>query len=175
MENMTSAEFKTIRQKIGFSSQDMADYSGVALRTIQRIESGVTEPYSQPLEFLNKAYSKFKKITEEQRILFDQNIKAYPELQYLVLIRYKKDVFHEFNKEFLGLPESFHAALIGELKLYADCKGFNVKIVYFDPEAYFTFLGANPDSRENRAAWASLEIENIKKLKNSGRQEEFNK
>lgn len=171
---MTSAEFKTIRQKIGFSSQEMADYSGVALRTIQRIESGVTEPYGQPLDFLNTAYGHFKKISEDQRRFLNQEIKAQGEPQSLVLVRYKKNVFHEFNKDFLGLPESFHGALVGELKFYAENQGCKVKIVYFDPEAYFAFLGAKPDTRENRAAWALLEIENLKKSKNSGHYEEYN-
>lgn len=138
-------------------------------------ESGVTEPYGQPLDFLNKSYGKFKKLSEEQRNILNQNIITLGEPHELVLVRYKKEGFHEFNKDFLGLPESFHGALIGDFKLYAENKGYIVKIVYFKPEAYFTFLGANADTRDNRAAWATLEIENLEKSKNSGHHEEFNK
>ena len=96
---------------------------------------GQTITFDQPIdEVFESIYGKshrerntFKKITKLQREILNINSEAFGKPQNIVLIRYKKNIFYEYNKDFAGFPESFHGALVGDFKFYAENLGHTVK------------------------------------------------
>ena len=56
MKNFDLAKkIKELRSRKGYSQDDLAEYSQLSLRTIQRIENGETEPRGDTLKRLAKA------------------------------------------------------------------------------------------------------------------------
>ncbi|MGI9568180.1 MAG: DUF4870 domain-containing protein [Desulfobulbia bacterium] len=51
-----STRIKELRQRKGFSQEELADKTGLSLRTIQRIENGETEPLGDSLRRLAAAF-----------------------------------------------------------------------------------------------------------------------
>ncbi|WP_303315677.1 helix-turn-helix domain-containing protein [Flavivirga abyssicola] len=51
----TSVKIKEIRNRLGFSQEELAEKSGLSLRTIQRIENGETKPLGDSLKKISNA------------------------------------------------------------------------------------------------------------------------
>ena len=49
-----SKKVKELRKRKGFSQEELAENSGLSLRTIQRIENGETEPTGETLKRIKK-------------------------------------------------------------------------------------------------------------------------
>lgn len=56
-EKKLSRKVKELRIRNGFSQEELADKSGLSLRTIQRIENGETEPQGNSLQCLAKTFN----------------------------------------------------------------------------------------------------------------------
>lgn len=63
---------KSLRSKLGYTQQELANKAGLSLRTIQRVESGITIPKGHTLKVLSKALEVepdlFAKTTEKINI-----------------------------------------------------------------------------------------------------------
>ncbi len=56
MSNELAQRIKVLRNRKGFSQEELADKTGLSLRTIQRIENGETEPRGDSLKRLAAAF-----------------------------------------------------------------------------------------------------------------------
>jgi transcriptional regulator with XRE-family HTH domain len=54
-KGLLAAKIGSLRKSKGLSQEELADYSSINLRTLQRIESGKTEPRGQTLRMIAKA------------------------------------------------------------------------------------------------------------------------
>lgn len=113
MKNKNLApKVKELRKKKGFSQEELADNSGLSLRTIQRIENGETEPTGETLKRISNALNVNPEeiidwtIIEDQGLLKAMNLSAltfilFPLLGIIVpLIIWisKKDKIKDINR-----------------------------------------------------------------------------
>lgn len=170
---MTSAEFKTIRQTIGFTAQEFAEHLNVGTRTIQRIENGVTVPEGYILKVLEDYYSKFLSILTNTKDQVSQFIKDQGYPKDLVLLRYKKEDFKKYNP-LSDVPHQIHNAVIGHLLAKFESQAVPVGIVYFEPESYFKWLSEREDGQPMRSAWAVFYHSEISQIVDNWHNQDWN-
>jgi transcriptional regulator with XRE-family HTH domain len=157
---LTNAEFKTIRQQVGLSTEQLAKLLNLEPESIRRWEQGVYTIPSEAIEVLLLMQKNFLTMLKSIIDGYDSLIKNNPTVKEVVLIRYHKDDFEKWNgKKFGPMPEGFHARLVVGLYDHILTKEYDLKVLFvsFDPEKYTAYLQENKltDSERNRAAWAS--------------------
>jgi len=151
---MTSAELKTIRESLGLTAQWLADRVNVSLRTIRYWESGKSDiplDVISQIEHLQKNFLKSVNThVKEIKIILE---KTKPE--FVVLLRYRTDEdLWSYQTQFHPMPTTFHAQI--SMRVKSEFSDKNVRIVYFDPENYETWLSGKEDNSAKRAEWASV-------------------
>lgn len=151
---LTSAEYKSLRQLLGFSQAEAAAFHRVQnLRTIQRWESGA----SWPSEL---ACDKICALAEKIEWSIDQAIEKFSKFQPdevdVTLIVYPDKCYRKFVTNMDDLPNSVHRAMISRTYAILRKKGYTAGIVEFNPQDYFSYLAALGiiDSQTARASWA---------------------
>lgn len=152
---LTAAEYKSLRQLLGFSQAEAADFHKVQnRRTIIRWENGTS--WVSEL-----ACNKICELAEKINWTIEQAVKkiakSNSEETEIVLIVYPDECYRKFVVNMGDLPNSVHRAMISRLYDLARQQGYQVGIVEFNPQDYFAFLAAKglSDSQDNRAEWAA--------------------
>lgn len=152
---LTAAEYKTIRQFLGFSQQEAAEFHNVQnVRTIKRWENG--DSWVSEL-----ACDKITKLLKQIQWTIGQAVERYRELPHaqetsVVLITYPDNCLAKFVPNWGNLPASVHRAIIAHTYTALKELGADVGIVVFNPQDYFTYLAAHnlSDGQDSRSAWA---------------------
>ena len=133
---MNKAEFKTLRESLGLSVQDLANYVDVNDRTVRRWESPDYEDYKPPIDVIEKLQK--LNFTFNEMTLHSVNFTKEKEIEFkghgnmvINLYRYKtkEQLWHD-QPEFKGLPTSCHAAMLWRVKQKLENEGFQIEIVY---------------------------------------------
>lgn len=157
---LTAAEYRAIRQALGFSQAEAAAFHCVqSVITIKRWESG--KSFVSELA-CNKIVQLFELINTQVKTVVEQIIKMQKETP-MVLIIYPEGC-RDLIPGLGDLPLSVHTAMIRRIFVAARELGHNVGLITFNPQSYFSFLAANglKDSHNNRSAWACSEYDRIK-------------
>lgn len=163
---LTALEYKTIRILLGFSQEEAKEFHGVKnIRTIKRWESGQSRVSELACD---KIMDLFKKINW----VIGQGVRSYENLPEEVrqktevtLIFYPDSCYKKFAVGFENLPNSVHKTAVSRLFAELIERGVKVGIVEFNPQDYFSFMGANnyKDAQDVRALWAGDYYERLKK------------
>lgn len=152
---LTSAEYKALRQLLGFSQAEAAAFHKVQnLRTIQRWESGA----SWPSEL---ACDKMCALAEQIDWSIDQAVKQFsqfrPDEVEVTLIVYPDECYRKFVANMGDLPNSVHRSMISRTYALLRKKGYSAGVVEFNVQDYFSYLATHgmTDGQDARAAWAS--------------------
>jgi transcriptional regulator with XRE-family HTH domain len=146
--NVLASRIKNLRIRKGFSQEQLAEISGLSLRTIQRIENGETEPRGDSLIRLAAAFEVSPdeildwEVNEDKGLLIGLNLSAlsfivFPLLGILVpLIIWvsKKDKIRNINnisKDILNFQITWVMLLFGWYILLISIMLFRIKILSF--------------------------------------------
>lgn len=150
---LTNTEYRAIRKLLGFSIVEAKEFHKVQnVSTIKRWESG----YSQVSEIAcDKIISLLNTINATISMGVEEYLKS--KASEIVLIVYPDSCYKKFVAGIGDLPNSVHKAMI--TRIYNELRKYNVDvhIVEFNPQDYFSFIGARglSDSQDARAAWAA--------------------
>lgn len=152
---LTSAEYKSLRQLLGFSQAEAAAFHKVQnLRTIQRWESGASWPSELACDKICNLANKINWSVEQAVKAFSQ---FNPNEVDITLIVYPDECYRKFVHDMEDLPNSVHRAMIA--RIYAKMRemGYSAGVVEFNIQDYFAYLASHglSDRQDARAAWAS--------------------
>ena len=159
---LTAAEYRAIRQTLGFSQAEAAAFHCVqSVITIKRWESG--KSFVSELA-CNKITALFEQINQVVKEGVEKIFSAAKDTQ-IVLIIYPEGC-RDLIPGLGDLPLSVHTAMIRRIFVAAKELGHNVGLITFNPQSYFSFLAASglKDSHDNRSAWACSEYDRIKEV-----------
>ena len=152
---LTAAEYKTLRQLLGFSQAEAAEFHKVQnLSTIKRWERG----YSRVSEIAcDKICDLLKKINWSINQALEKISELPSEDAEITLIVYPNSCYKQMAIGMDGLPNSVHRAMIARLYNALKERGYTVGIVEFNPQDYFAYMAAHgyTDGQDTRSAWAS--------------------
>lgn len=151
---LTSAEYKALRQLLGFTQAQAAEFHRVQnIRTIQRWEKG--DSWVSELA-CDKITDLAKKIDWSINQAVSQAQQFNPNELEVVLIIYSDSCYKQFAYGFENLPNSVHQAMIA--RTYSALKelGYSCGVVEFNPQDYFTYLVIHnlKDNSASRSQWA---------------------
>ena len=152
---LSAEEYKTLRQTLGFSQEEAAEFHRLQnKRTIMRWEKGTS--FVSEIACL-KITRLFEQINQVVKTGVEKILDA-PENTQIVLIIYPegcRDLIPGMN----NLPISVHTAMVKRVYIAARELGRDVGLVTFNPQSYFSFLAANglKDGHDSRSAWACFE------------------
>ncbi|MBQ9235446.1 MAG: DUF4447 family protein [Alphaproteobacteria bacterium] len=151
---LTAAEYKILRQLLGFTQAQAAEFHCVQnIRTIQRWEKG--DSWVSEL-----ACDKITALAEKINWAIDQALKQAQQFKpnelEITLIIYPDSCYKKFAHGFENLPNSVHQAMIARTYTALKELRYNAGIVEFNPQDYFAYMGATgqTDNQSTRAAWA---------------------
>ncbi|QIQ21456.1 helix-turn-helix domain-containing protein [Zophobihabitans entericus] len=137
---LSKAEFKTLREALGLSIQDLARWAKVDERSVRRWESFSEQnmPPKQVALNLLKLEADINFVAEQGLIMAREKYTEHTELEKIVLIRYKtnEELWHA-KPDMNGLPTTTHAVLLFKTMNLLKNAGFDVVIEYFDSTHYF--------------------------------------
>lgn len=155
---LTAAEYKAIRQTLGFTLEEAKEFHKVQnISTIKRWENG----YSRVSEL---ACNKIMELFEKINWTISEGLERYKSLPEeirketgVVLIVYPDSCYKKFAVGFEDLPNSVHRAMVQRTYVAFKEIGAEVGVVEFNPQDYMTFLAQNllQDTQYNRGAWAA--------------------
>lgn len=151
---LTGAEYAVVRQTLGFSQEEAAEFHKLQnRRTILRWERG--DSWVSEIA-CDKIMSLFEKINWTIEQAMEKVEGLPPEDTEITLIIYPDKSYNKFIINGEGLPNSVHRAMVMRLFNVIYQQGFNVGIVEFNPQDYFSWLAAHgeSDTQSNRSAWA---------------------
>lgn len=151
---LTAAEYKALRQLLGFTQAQAAEFHRVQnIRTIQRWEKGDSWVSELACDRITALAEKIN-WTISQAIEQAQEFK--PNELEVVLIVYPDACYKQFAFGFENLPNSVHQAMIA--RTYSALKelGYNCGVVEFNPQDYFIYLSSHnlKDNSSSRSQWA---------------------
>ena len=152
---LTAAEYKALRELLGFSQQEAAEFHKLQnARTIRRWERGdswVSQIAS------DKICALAEKVNSTINQIVEPILKYDPSQAGGVFIVYPGDTHQKFLPDTQGLPAPVHRAMIGRIYSILHQKGYEVGIVEFNAQDYMAFLGRKglTDTQSTRAMWAS--------------------
>ena len=147
---ITGTELRVLRQNCGLTQEDVAEYIGCGLRSVKRWESGKSRIPQRVFDRL------FDLRVIEQHKSAVMTI-AFGKIPLSALIIYEKsdaDVcdyddtipFNAWRHIIVTAYNSLRAA------------GYSVRLVKFDSDDYFAFLGLRKDTPILRSKWAEIQI-----------------
>lgn len=154
---LTAPEYKAIRQTLGFTQEEVAEFHHCRnLRTIRRWERGdsqvsliACDKITALLEQINRIISAAVEQAEEQA-------RQHADFEVVLLI-YPDSCYRQYAYGFAELPNNIHRTMI--FRTYQSLRVLGIKcgIVEFEPQFYFTYLAAHglKDSPAARAEWAA--------------------
>lgn len=151
---MSPAEFKTRRQGLWLSDNDLATRLGVAdARTIRYWEAGRND-------IPTKAVQELIAIENAVNVMVDRALSMPGVPKQIALVRYRSDQDMPANiVKVLGPPaHKLHANALHRIMNILVKRGIEVGVVYFDPEKYRLWLDGREDRPNLRAEWAAQEL-----------------
>ena len=132
---MNKAEFKTLREVLGFSQTDLARFAGVQDRTVRRWESVDYDNYNQPEDVIN-ALNALDLNLDNAAMEAVVTAKTSGDKSVRVdLHRFKTNAdLWEAHPDMKGLSTSTHAVLLFRAKRLLEKSGFKVEIHYLHLE-----------------------------------------
>ena len=168
-ENMTGAELQTLREACGLTREDLATLAGVQARTVKHWENGHAAGVPADVaDVVRKLDASLSAACNEglQVIAAQAARKTWRAPADVALIRYASaDDLARYRSDMAGLPAGVHGALVARLRLLVPTlPGFAdvaVRVVWMWSDDYEAWrqAGAMPDSEENRAGWAALQVD----------------
>lgn len=152
---LTAAEYKLIRQSLGLTQEQAAEFHKVKnRRTIVRWEKGDS--------FISDiACDKILNLAEKVDWTVSQAVElarsADPKETEITLIIYPDSCFKNYAIGFEDLPNSVHQAMIARIYNTLKSLGYEAGVVEFNEQAYLSFLNSHglTDTQDARAAWAA--------------------
>lgn len=126
---MDSAQFKTMRETLGFTSQDVADAMAVNERTARRWEITVAPP-DDAVEWVKTEWRKTLLQVRESLDYLDEMGEQYGESGSVRLTRYVSN--GHASRAGIGIPVRRHSAIIGLIAFALSLDGRDFEIVYRD-------------------------------------------
>jgi hypothetical protein len=156
---VTAAEFKTIRERLGLSAEAFGKLLArpVRDRTVRYWESGQQPIPADAEEFLLA-------LDAEAELAVDRALGMVAQAraeqgappQSVTLVRYHSpDDLAEAHPELARAGTGYHAAIVGRVREALERADIHTRIVFFDHDAYRTWLKWRRDSSAMRAAWAA--------------------
>ena len=132
--DLNKAEFKTLREALGFSIQDVANLVQVNHRSVRRWEDAEYTQYRPP----ENVYDQFKKLDADFdnaafEALTEAKLKeqALGEKPKVKLMRFLSNAsLWESHPNFSGMTTTVHAAMLFRAKKLLEQHNFNVEIIY---------------------------------------------
>lgn len=175
-EYMTGAELQTLREACGLSRDTLGLICSVQARTVKHWEggrAGVPDDVAQAVRQVARwvaveSYDLAARIMREADVLsyarpfFTESQSTEGESTAEVLVRYREPADMPANLRAAGvLPEVHGAMLASVVLLLAGVPDLRLRVVWFDPAAYFEWLHAaghkpSDDSEQLRSQWATL-------------------
>lgn len=152
---LTAAEYKALRELLGFSQQEAAEFHNMQnARTIRRWERG--DSWVSKIAS-DKICALAEKVNWTIEQVVDSLLKYDPSQAEAVFIVYPGETHKNFLPDTQGLPTSVHRSMIGRIYSILHLKGYEVGIVEFNAQDYISFLGRKglTDSQSTRALWAT--------------------
>ena len=129
---MTPAELKTYRENLGLTVQWLADKAGVSHRSASYWESGKHKVPNDVAALVESVNTRIQTAADEAIKQVNTNVIRQGIPDEIALFRYKTDAdLHKYRADFIGLPVTCHAALLGIIARELRLMGIKASIVYF--------------------------------------------
>lgn len=152
---LTAAEYKALRQLLGFSQAEAAEFHGLQnMRTIRRWEAGDSWVSFVACE---KICALAQKIDAVINGALDEAAKLPASGAEIVLIVYPDNCFRQYVVGIGDLPNSVHRAMVSRTYDLLRQEGYAAGVVEFNPDDYALYLQKKhlSDSQDVRASWAA--------------------
>ena len=131
---LNKAEFKTLREALGFSIQDVANLVQVNHRSVRRWEDAEYIQYHPPENVCRKFEQMdidFDKFAFAKLLEAKKNELALGEKVVIKLTRFlSNDSLWKSHPEFSGMPTTAYAAMLFRAKKLLEAHKFSVQIIY---------------------------------------------
>lgn len=129
---MSGAELKTIREYLGLPASWLATKAEVRERTVNYWESGKTPVPSDVADIVDDLLEKRKRSVKEALLLIDDLIKKRGRVPHAVTLRRFKHELElwQAHPEMNGLPVTYHASILFELKSKLEKRAIATEITY---------------------------------------------
>ena len=159
---MTGAELDTLRRICGWEREDLAELCEVQTRTIKHWQSGRAAVPVQVAQLVRSHVTWLQDLTERTLrqyagVLELARSGGAGEPLEVVLLRYRERSHIASMAADDTLTPATHAALAARVMLALQAQGVEVRVVWFDPQAFGDWAhreGAS-DTPASRAAWAA--------------------
>lgn len=156
---MTGAEFRTLRESLGLSGDQLAQLLDVRDRTVRRWEAGDQAVPDGAGEDLARIDAMLERAVLEMVDVLQEQIAEHGAPQSITLVRYRTDEdLGRYRPDMAAWPACVHSALVDRVRLAAARLGIASRIVYMDRESYDAWRERRKDSEALRAAWAAEQI-----------------
>lgn len=151
---ITGSELRVLRQNCGLTQEDVAEYIGCGLRSVKRWEAGKSRIPQRVFDRLFDLWSIEQHDSDIMTIFFR-------DLHTSALIFYD-----EFDADLCAYDKTIpfnawrHIIVMEYNSLRA--AGYSVRLVKFDRDDYFAFLGLRKDTPILRSEWAALQTQKDK-------------
>ncbi len=140
-----SESVKELRNLKGFSQEQLAKQSGLSLRTIQRVEKGVTNPSGETLKRISNTFD----ISCEQLLIYTNSKEAF-----ITTINAKNEYLHIFNnKLIISNTKDYNNIVIDYGNSVSNT--LKISIVFLVFTSFFVFLGSMFFSSHSELAFFS--------------------
>lgn len=161
---MTPAEFKTLRESLGLTTEWLAQWAGVNDRTVKYWESGSKNTYRAVIppgvaEGLQAIEAEVEAMAKALADLAEaQGAKTG---STVALLRYKNEEDLLAKNPGWPYPNRTHGVIMSMARSLLAQRGIGSSLVWFEPDRYNDWLaGQNRDDSDSaRAAWAALEAQ----------------
>ncbi|WP_421782590.1 DUF4447 family protein [Kiloniella litopenaei] len=160
---MTPAEFKTLRESLWLSQQDVADLANVQKRTVQYWESG-NRPRGVPddVSDLIKRLDALVEGTVLNVVEFITDCGEKPEKAVFLRYNSNEDLkkYKPHDHQALGSVK-VHSAMVDRIRTALSRLDVETRITFMDPDKYEQWRLAEgfEDGEDTRAKWASQQVE----------------
>ena len=147
---ITGTELRVLRQNCGLTQEDVAEYIGCGLRSVKRWEAGKSRIPQRVFDRLFDLWCIEQHNSDIMTIFFRK-------LHISALIFYDEsdaDVC-DYDK---AIPFNAWRHIIVTAYNSLRASGYSVRLVKFDRDDYFAFLGLRKDTPILRAKWAEIQI-----------------
>ena len=151
---ITGSEFRIMRQNCGLTQEDVAEYIGCGLRSVKRWEAGKSRI---PQRIFDRLF--------DLRVIELHNSSvmttAFGKLPLSALILYDESDADVCDYDD-AIPFNAWRHIIVTAYNSLRASGYSVRLVKFDRDDYFAFLGLRKDTPILRYEWAALQTKKDK-------------
>lgn len=148
---ITGTELRVFRKNCGLTQEDVAEYIGCGLRSVKRWENGKSRI---PQRIFDRLFD-LRVIEQHNSVVMTHAFFGKLPLSALILYDESDADVCDYDK---AIPFNAWRHIIVTAYNSLRASGYSVRLVKFDRDDYFAFLGLRKDTPILRAKWAEVQL-----------------